>query len=196
MKWLEALLQQASGQIFKDDVNGFSSTSDICFLHGEGRSGPSQEPHRGETSAYYLMIMHIYPGLTPGKMDQASPPSTPINSRRGEEWGTAVFIHTCREAFFSFSLTVQRREFQSENLDSQPRSAELSGLTPGVSYCSVESAVSQPAVYTGLQWTLSPRQSAEAKPNLSQLYHSWLSLVKPAELNFFKTSASGCFYLR
>ncbi len=24
-------LQQASGQIFKDDVNGFSSTSDICF---------------------------------------------------------------------------------------------------------------------------------------------------------------------
>ncbi len=25
------LLQQSSGQIFKDDVNGFSSTSDICF---------------------------------------------------------------------------------------------------------------------------------------------------------------------
>jgi hypothetical protein len=64
-------LQQASGQIFKDDVYGISSTSDICSLHGiyVGRSGPSQEPHRGETSAYYLMIMHIYPGLTPGKMD-------------------------------------------------------------------------------------------------------------------------------
>ncbi len=25
-------LQQASGQIFKDDVNGFSSTSDIYFM--------------------------------------------------------------------------------------------------------------------------------------------------------------------
>ncbi len=25
-------LQQASGQVFKDDVNGFSSTSDICFM--------------------------------------------------------------------------------------------------------------------------------------------------------------------
>ncbi len=27
-----ALLQQASGQIFKDDVSGFFSTSDICFM--------------------------------------------------------------------------------------------------------------------------------------------------------------------
>jgi hypothetical protein len=27
-------LQQASGQIFKDDVYGFPSTSYICFLHG------------------------------------------------------------------------------------------------------------------------------------------------------------------
>jgi hypothetical protein len=26
------LLQEASGQILKDDVNGFSSTSIICFL--------------------------------------------------------------------------------------------------------------------------------------------------------------------
>ncbi len=26
------LLQQASGQIFKDYMNGFSSTSDICFM--------------------------------------------------------------------------------------------------------------------------------------------------------------------
>jgi hypothetical protein len=25
-------LQQASGQIFKDDVNGFSSTSHMCFI--------------------------------------------------------------------------------------------------------------------------------------------------------------------
>jgi hypothetical protein len=25
-------LHQAAGQIFKDDVNGFSSTSDICFI--------------------------------------------------------------------------------------------------------------------------------------------------------------------
>jgi hypothetical protein len=32
---------------------------------------------------------------------------------------------------------------------------------------------------------------AEAKPNLSQLYLSRLSLVKPAKLNFFKTPASG-----
>ncbi len=30
----------------------------------------------------------------------------------------------------------------SENLDSYPRSAKLSGRTPGVSCCSVESAVS------------------------------------------------------
>ncbi len=27
-------LQQASGQIFKDDKNGFSSISDICFMGG------------------------------------------------------------------------------------------------------------------------------------------------------------------
>jgi hypothetical protein len=27
-----SLTEQASGQIFKDDVNGFSSTSDICFM--------------------------------------------------------------------------------------------------------------------------------------------------------------------
>ncbi len=26
-------LQQASGQVFEDDVNGFYSTLDICFLH-------------------------------------------------------------------------------------------------------------------------------------------------------------------
>jgi hypothetical protein len=25
-------LQQASGEIFEDDVNGFSSTADICFM--------------------------------------------------------------------------------------------------------------------------------------------------------------------
>ncbi len=29
-----SVLQQASGQIFKDDVNGFTSTSDIVLLHG------------------------------------------------------------------------------------------------------------------------------------------------------------------
>jgi hypothetical protein len=34
---------------------------------------------------------------------------------------------------------------------------KLSGLIPGISYCSVESAVIYPAVYTGLSWTLSPR---------------------------------------
>ncbi len=45
--------------------------------------------------------------------------------------------------------------------------------------------MSWPAVYTGLSWT-----PAEAKPNLSQLYLSWLSLAKPAKLNFFKTPAS------
>ncbi len=28
---LPPFLQQADGQIFKDDVNGFSSISDICF---------------------------------------------------------------------------------------------------------------------------------------------------------------------
>ncbi len=50
--------------------------------------------------------------------------------------------------------------------------------------------MSQLAVYTGLSWTLSPRQSAEAKLNLSQLYLSRLSLAKPAKLNFFKTPAS------
>jgi len=33
----------------------------------------------------------------------------------------------------------------------------------------------------------STRYSAEAKPNLSQLYLSRLSLAKPAKLNFFKT---------
>jgi hypothetical protein len=27
-----SFLQQVSGKIFKDDVNGFSSTSDICFV--------------------------------------------------------------------------------------------------------------------------------------------------------------------
>jgi hypothetical protein len=27
-------LQHASGQMFKDDVNGFSSTSDICIMVG------------------------------------------------------------------------------------------------------------------------------------------------------------------
>jgi hypothetical protein len=27
-------VQQADGQIFKDDVNGFPSISDICFLTG------------------------------------------------------------------------------------------------------------------------------------------------------------------
>jgi hypothetical protein len=27
-----SLLQQASGRIFKDDVNGLPSTSDICFM--------------------------------------------------------------------------------------------------------------------------------------------------------------------
>ncbi len=43
-------------------------------------------------------------------------------------------------------------------------------------------------MYTGLSWTPSP---AEAKPNFSQLHLSRLSLVKPAKLNFFKTSASG-----
>jgi hypothetical protein len=42
------------------------------------------------------------------------------------------------------------------------------------------------AVYTGLSWTPSPRQLAEAKSNLSQLYLSRLSLDKPAKLNFFK----------
>ncbi len=26
-------IQQVSGHIFKDDMNRFSSTSDICFLH-------------------------------------------------------------------------------------------------------------------------------------------------------------------
>ncbi len=46
--------------------------------------------------------------------------------------------------------------------------------------------MSYPAVYTGLSWTPSPRQPAEAKPNLSQLYLNWLSLAKPAKLNFFK----------
>jgi hypothetical protein len=45
-------------------------------------------------------------------------------------------------------------------------------------------------VYTGLLWTLSPRKSAEAKPNLSQLYFSRLGLANPAKLNFFKTPAS------
>jgi hypothetical protein len=36
-------------------------------------------------------------------------------------------------------------------------------------------------------------ESAEAKPNLSQLYLSRLSLAKPAKLNFFKTLDSGFF---
>ncbi len=66
-----------------------------------------------------------------------------------------------------------------------PLSYAKRGLTPGISYCSVDSAVNQPAVYTGLSWTPSPRQPAEAKPNLSQL-----CLAKPAKLNFFKTPAS------
>jgi hypothetical protein len=42
-------------------------------------------------------------------------------------------------------------------------------------------------VYTDLSWTPSPRQPAEAKPNLSQLY---LSSAKPPKVNFFKTPAS------
>ncbi len=42
----------------------------------------------------------------------------------------------------------------------------------------------------GLLWTPSPRYTAETNPNLSQLYLSWLSLAKPAKLNFFKTPAS------
>jgi hypothetical protein len=37
------------------------------------------------------------------------------------------------------------------------RSAKLSGLTLGNLSCFVESAVSKPAVYTGLSWTPSPR---------------------------------------
>jgi hypothetical protein len=45
-------------------------------------------------------------------------------------------------------------------------------------------------VYTSLSWTLSPRQPAEAKPNLSQLYLSRLSLAKSAKLNFSITPAS------
>jgi hypothetical protein len=45
-------------------------------------------------------------------------------------------------------------------------------------------------VYTGLSWALSPRQPAEAKPNLSQLYASRLSLAKATKLNLFKTLAS------
>jgi hypothetical protein len=45
-------------------------------------------------------------------------------------------------------------------------------------------------VYTGLSWTSSPRKQTEAKPNLSQLYLSRLSLAKPVKLNFFKTTAS------
>jgi hypothetical protein len=53
------------------------------------------------------------------------------------------------------------------------------------------SCVSYPALYTCLSWAPSPWQLAEAKPNLSQLYLSRLSLAKPAKLNFFKTSASG-----
>ncbi len=45
-------------------------------------------------------------------------------------------------------------------------------------------------MYTGLSWIPSPRKPAEAKPNLSQLYLSRLSLSKPAKLNFFQTPAS------
>ncbi len=45
-------------------------------------------------------------------------------------------------------------------------------------------------MYTGLSWTPSPRYSTEAKPNLSQLYLSRLTLTKLAKLNFFKTPAS------
>jgi hypothetical protein len=41
-------------------------------------------------------------------------------------------------------------------------------------------------VYTGLSWTPSPREPAEAKPNISQQYLSRLSLAKPAKLNFLK----------
>ncbi len=62
----------------------------------------------------------------------------------------------------------------------------------GISSSSVESAVSSPAVYTGLSWIPSPRKPAEAKPNISQLYLSRLSLAMPAKLNFFKTPAFGC----
>jgi hypothetical protein len=36
-------LQQASGQIFKDDMNGFSSTSGICSLVGKYINGLKQE---------------------------------------------------------------------------------------------------------------------------------------------------------
>jgi hypothetical protein len=48
-------------------------------------------------------------------------------------------------------------------------SAKLSRLTLGISSSSVESAVSSPAVYTGLSWIPSPRKPAESKPNLSRL---------------------------
>ncbi len=45
-------------------------------------------------------------------------------------------------------------------------------------------------VHTGLSWTPSLQSTAEAKPNLSQLYLSRLGLAKPANLDFFKTRAS------
>jgi hypothetical protein len=45
-------------------------------------------------------------------------------------------------------------------------------------------------VYTDLSCTSSPRWPAEAKPNVSQLYLSRLSLAKPAKLIFIKTPAS------
>ncbi len=70
---------------------------------------------------------------------------------------------------------VHHENTRSGSFSQKIESAKLSGLTPGVSYCSVESAVSLSAVYTGLQWTPSPRQPAETKPNLSQLYLSRLS---------------------
>ncbi len=56
--------------------------------------------------------------------------------------------------------------------------------------------MSKPALYTGLSWTPSLRQPAEAKPNLSQQYLGRLSLAKPAMLNFFKTPASGFLTLQ
>jgi hypothetical protein len=39
---LRPFLQQASRQILQDDVNGFSSTSDICFII---RSNPMEGGH-------------------------------------------------------------------------------------------------------------------------------------------------------
>ena len=49
-----SFLQQASGQIFKDDVNGFPSISDICFL-GES---PCINFLLRECVTNYIPIMH------------------------------------------------------------------------------------------------------------------------------------------